>query len=192
MADEVKASDYTRSTQKRDFVAKSSQPQVLLMLLLLVIWLFVGLWMAGTIGSGPASHRYPHFVISALGWSSIILSAIGGKYWIERFIRGSEELRVNSSGIRSLSWSDKTIPWSEIRGVTVWNYGSHAWIVLHLSNPSLFPGRGASSWLGAVRRKLTGGDILLSMVATDRTIEEAMAAIDQFNSPQLRSTSHPI
>lgn len=181
MADEARASDYTRSAQMRGFVATSSQPQVLLMLVGSVVWLFVGLWMVGTIGNGPTSHRYPHLVMIALGWSSIILSAIGGKYWIDRFVRGGVELRIGFSGIRSLSWSDQTIPWSEIRDVTVWNYGRHAWIVLHLFNPSLFPGRGVSRWMGALRRKLTRGDILLSMVATDRTIEEAMAAIDQFH-----------
>jgi hypothetical protein len=85
-----------------------------------------------------------------------------------------------SLGVRYRQWSDDTIPWSEITDVTVWRYKRQKVILLHLKHPDRFSARGLVAKFAAINRRLTGGDISISMTATDRSFDEAMAAIQQF------------
>ena len=49
--------------------------------------------------------------------------------------------------------------------------------------------RGLAAKLAFLNRKLTGGDISISMTATDRSYDEAMAAIEHFRPIRWRQLS---
>ena len=140
----------------------------------------IGVWMAGLLGPVPVSRRSGPFMTELWGWCAIVFfgmcAVAGAKLWWQN----SERLRIGKSGIKWAGWSDQTIPWSEISDVSEWRYRRSKFIVLHLRNPSQFPGRGFASLAQGANRKLTGGDMGITLTGTDRKFDEAMAAIARF------------
>jgi len=138
------------------------------------------MWMIGAFGTPPVSPRFNAAKTELVGWISIVFfglcAIVGGR----RFLNGGEQLRINRSGISWAQWSDVTIPWTEITKVSTWSYGRQQIIVLHLRNPSRYPGRGTLRLTRSMNRAMTGGDISLSLAGTDRSYWDAMAAIEQF------------
>lgn len=164
----------------QDFVANSSRGRAVLMLLCSVLFVALGLWMVGTFGEVPVSGETPYAKTLLIGWSCILLFGAMGILWAKRLGEGGEELRIGASGIRWARWSDRTIPWSEISGVTTWSkYGQRS-IVLHLYDPSAYPGRGLIGLMAMANRMFAEGDIHLSLTPTDRSFDEAMEAISRF------------
>jgi hypothetical protein len=163
-----------------DFIACNSRPRIAMLVLLSGMFVVGGLWMLGAFGSPPQSHRYPAAVIPAIGWSSLIFFGLCGIAWARKFFDRRVQLQIGPSGVRWHSWSDDLIPWSEVQDVTIWSYRRQKCIVLHLRDPELFPGRGLAAMLAGANRKMTGGDISISLTGTDRTFEDAMAAIESF------------
>lgn len=84
---------------------------------------------------------------------------------------------IDLRGIRSLPWSDAIIPWSETIDVTAWFEKT---IRFCLAEPGRFPGKGLGGFLSGVNKALTGGDIAISLVGTDREVDDAMTAIASF------------
>jgi len=121
-------------------------------------------------------------MVEAIGWISILFFGFCGISWARKLFSAGEVLRIGSAGIRWTRWSGDTIPWSDISDVTVWSYNKQRSIILHLRDPALFPGRGILAWAAGANRALSGGDIALSLTATDRSFDDAMA-IARFRSP---------
>lgn len=163
-----------------DFVAYASKWRIALLILLSAGFVSIGLWMAAIIGPMPTSHRYSPAFMFVIGWLSIIFFGFCGVVAIKRFFDTGEQLRIGSSGVRVRTWSDQTIPWTEITNVTIWSYKRQRTIILHLRDPSLYPGRGAVALMTKANRALTGGDIGISLIGSDRSFDEAMAAIEQY------------
>ena len=164
----------------QDFVANSSRGRAVLMLFCSALFVGLGLWMVGTFGEVPVSDDTPYAKTLLIGWSCILLFGAMGLLWAKRLGQAGEELRIGRSGIRWSRWSDQTIPWSEIRGVTTWSkYGQRS-IVLHLYDPRAYPGHGLMGLMAMANRMVADGDIHLSLTPTDRSFDEAMAAIDRF------------
>lgn len=161
-----------------DFVANLSKWRIARLTLLSVGFVVIGLWMAGLFGPIPSSHRYSPTFIIALGWASSIFFGLCGVSIFKKYFESSEHLRVGSAGICVRSWSDQTIPWSEIANVTTWTSKGSQSIILHLRDPSLFPGRGIVALFAKANRALTGGDISVSLSLTDSSLDDALAAID--------------
>ena len=74
----------------------------------------------------------------------------------------------------------RLIPWSAIYDVTTWRYKGQKAIVLHLYNPENSPGRGLAGILARFNRAVMGGDIGISLTLTNRSFDEAIAAIERF------------
>jgi len=162
------------------FVAYNSRWRVTLLFLGAVVFVVLGLWMIGAFGAAPSSRRYPAAVIVGVGWFSVFFFGLCGVAAVKKFFDDRVQLQVDRSGIRWCPWSDHLIPWSEITDVTTWSYKRQKAIILHLSNPARFPGRGLTAMLAGANRKLTGGDISISLTGTNRTYDEAMSAIARF------------
>jgi hypothetical protein len=143
------------------------------------VFVGLGLWMSGLFGPPPASHRYSAPLVAAIGWFAVLFFGLCGAVAIKRMFDSREQLRIGPSGIRYASWSEQTIPWSEIIDVTTWSHRGQSAIVLHLRSPACFPGRGLAAALAGANRGLTGGDISISLTGTDRSFDEAMSAIAQ-------------
>ena len=166
----------------QDFVTYPSRWRIALLVLGSVAFVVLGAWMVGGFGPVPVSPRYPPEEIFAVGWLSVTFFGLCGAMWTRRLFDGREQLRIGPAGVRSASWSDQTIPWSEIVDVTTWSYRRQRAIILHLRNRGRFPGRGLAALLAGANRKLTGGDVAISLTGTSRSFDEALAAITRFRT----------
>lgn len=136
--------------------------------------------MGGAFGPPPGSRRYPPELVAAIGWGCALFFALCGAAAVRMIFDRREQVRIGPSGIGSARWRHGTIPWVEIGDVTIWVHRGQRVIVLHLRDPSRYPERGARAVLASANKALTGGDLTLSMVGTDRSFDEAMAAIVRF------------
>lgn len=168
-----------------DFVAYSSRWRIALLTLLAVGFVALGAWEVGAFGVPPRSGRLPAIVPMIIGWSCILFFGACGLILIGKLTDTSEQLRINAAGIRWTRWSDQTIPWAEITDVTIWEpvvqgvFYRQKMLVLHLRDPARFPGGGLSGALAGANRKLTGGDIAISLTGMDCSFAEALSAIER-------------
>lgn len=103
-----------------------------------------------------------------------------------RFFDRGEQLRVASDGIYYKQWSESVIPWEQVVGVTVWQYRRQRAIILHLADPRRFPSTTLLGRLARANRRLTGGDIAISLTPMDRGFDEAMTAIEEYRATSAR------
>lgn len=169
-----------KSSRMDDFVAHTSRRRIALLIAGSLGFVAIGVWMAGLFGPIPALRQMSPMVAEFWGWCAILFFGMcalaGAKLWWAN----SERLRIGRSGIRWSGWSDQTIPWDEIAAVTEWRYRNTRSIILHLRDPSLYPGRGFAAFSARANRALTGGDIGISLTGTDRKFADAIAAIARF------------
>lgn len=163
-----------------DFVAYSSRQRTAYLILGSLVFVGLGLWMVGAFGSAPTSAGYPGLLFPIIGWVSILFFGLAAAMWSRRLFDRRAQLSIGAAGIRSAPWSDQTIPWSEIADVTTWEFKGQQTIILHLRDRTRFPGRGLAAMLADTNRGMTGGDVSISLTGTDRTLEEALSAIEHF------------
>lgn len=163
-----------------DFVAYPSPWRIALLILGSMGFVVLGLKMAGAFGLSPRSGNP-----SPVGWFSVIFFGFCAIMGMKMLFNTREQVRIGATGIRWTRWSDQLIPWSEIEKVTTWHYKGQKSIILHLRDPDLFPGRGILGRAAKANRLMTGGDIGITMIGTNRSFADAMAAIDRF-----RPTTH--
>lgn len=166
-----------------DFVAHTSRGRTGLLALGALAFVAIGLWMGGAFGLPPVSGGFSAVKMFIVGWFSVLFFGLCFVIFIRKLFGTREQLRIGPAGIRSASWSDQTVPWSEIVNVTTWAHRRQRSIILHLRDPARFPGRGLAALLAGANRKLTGGDIAISLTGTDRSFNEAMSAIENFKTP---------
>ena len=167
-------------TAMEDFVAYPSRRRIALIGLGAVAFVAIGLWLIGAFGSPPVSRNHSAAVTSLAGWTCVVFFGLCGVISLKKLFDTGEQLRIGPTGVRSTPWSDQMIPWSEITDVTSWSYKRQKAMVLHLRNPKRFPGHGVAAKLASANRMLTGGDLSISLAATDRGFEEAMLAVARF------------
>ena len=160
-----------------DFVAYPSRKKILLLMLGSMVFVGLGLWMAGVFGPAPSTGRYSTGFTHLIGWAAVTVFGLGLVMSFRRLLSRSELLRIGPAGIRSGQWSDRIIPWSEIVDITLWTHRSQTVIVLHLRDAGRFPGRGLARLMVPANRILTGGDIPISLTGADSTVDEALLAI---------------
>lgn len=173
----------------KEFRAFYSRWRMGLLMLAGLGFVVAGLWMAGVIGEGPdpngGSRRIPPELVPYVGWLCVIFFGMCLLVIARRFFDDSAQVEIGRAGILSAQWSDATIPWSEIRRVSVWSYQRQRHIILHLHRPEAFPGRGIAAKLSRANRMLTGGDIALNLVGTNGSFDDAMDAIAHFGGHRL-------
>jgi hypothetical protein len=173
----------------KEFRAFYSRWRMGLLMLAGLGFVVAGLWMAGVIGEGPdpnsGSRRIPPELVPYVGWLCAIFFVMGLLVIAKRFFDDRAQVEIGRAGIRVAQWSDATIPWPEIKRVSVWSYQRQRHIILHLHRPEAYPGRGIAARLSRANRMLTGGDIALNLVGTDGRFDDAMAAIGHFGGRAL-------
>ena len=163
-----------------DFVALPSRWRRVLLTLIAVAFVVLGLGLVGAFGAAPTSSRFSPGTAIVVGWSSIVFFGLVAIIGFRRIFETGEQLRINAEGIRCKPWSDSLIPWREIADVTTWSHKGQKAAILHLRDPARFPGRGLAGLLAGANRKLTGGDVAISLTGTDRSFGDAMSAIAHF------------
>lgn len=164
------------------FVAYHSRWRLALLILLAAGFVLAGLWIGGVFGDPPVSRRYPAIVVRSIGWFSVVFFGLCGLVAVRRFFDPSVQLEIDSRGIRSRSWPDRILPWSEIADVTTWTLKRQKTIVLRLRHPERFPAQGTAVLFSSANRMITGGDVSISLTGTNRSYDDAMSAIAYFRN----------
>ena len=163
-----------------DFVAYPSRRRIVAWMFGCAVFVGLGAWFAGLVDALPAPDRYSAAWTATVGWACMVLFGLFWALWVLSLFDSRERVRIGPNGVRTAQWSNDTIPWSEIAHVSVWSsYGQDS-IILHLRDRSRFPPRGMPALLAGANRGLTGGDVGISLTATNRSFEEAMEAIRVF------------
>jgi len=163
-----------------EFVAYTSRFRLGVMTLVSLLFVFSSLWVEGVFGPLQTTPSSLHHKNQLGIWVGIVFFGLASLECIRRMLRIREELRVGTAGIRWAPWSDQTIPWSEITEVTTSQVFVQRFVNLHLRNPARFPGRGGLAWLAPLNRAVTGGEISVSLSFTNRSVRDAMSAIQRF------------
>ena len=163
-----------------NFLAYNSRWRVALLILASIAFVFLGLWMGGAFGDVPTSRHFSAGATIGVGWFCVLFFGLCAVAGTKKFFDDSVQLEVGPFGVRWSSWSDQTVPWSEITEVTTWSYMRQKAIILHMNDRARFPARGMTAKLAGANRMLTGGDIAISLTGTDRSYEEALEAIGRF------------
>jgi hypothetical protein len=163
-----------------NFVAYYSRWRIALFTLVMVGFIVVGLWSVRVLGDVPTPRRYSASLIVALGWFLVLFFGVVASCGVRSFFDSKPQLEVGPLGIRWAAWSDDFIPWSHITSVSTWSQHKTNYILLHLDDPSCFPGKGLAGKLARADKRMTGGDIAISVAGMDRSHTEAMDAIAHF------------
>lgn len=163
-----------------EFVAHQSRWRLALFLVGALTFVGGGLWMIGAFGPAPTSNRHSPEVTSAVAWLAILFFGLCAVVIAKRLFEGGEALRIDRSGISFAAWSDQTIPWSEITDISEWSFRGQRSIILHLRDPGRFPGKGVLGFATRANRALTGGDVPISLTGTNRSFDDAVAAIARY------------
>ena len=99
---------------------------------------------------------------------------------VPRLFDREDQVRISAEGIRAKQWSDATIAWDAIADLFVWYHRGQQLLVLRLVDPAGYPSNRPFAGLAALNRRLTGGDVAISLAGTDRRVDEAMAAVARF------------
>ena len=165
---------------EEDFVATPSRWRIALLILAAMGFVAAGAWMTGAFGPVPDSPRYPAAESFWFGIASMILGSMASLWMVPEFLKANEVLRVGSAGVRYQRWSNQLIPWSQIREITTWAVRNQRGIALHLEDPGAYPGRLIPGTLARANRWFSGGDIQISLVGTDRSVDDALSALERF------------
>lgn len=164
------------------FVARASPWRITMLAGVSLVFVAGGLWMAGMFGEPSPSRRYSAETRAIIGWLTTAFFGLAFVVIAKQIFGDPKLLVLTPEGLKSAQWSEDTIPWSEIVDVSTWSHRGSTSIILHLRDPSLYPGRGLRGRLAAANRMLTGGDVAIGMVATDKSVDETLAAIDVFRA----------
>jgi len=163
-----------------EFVAQHSRVRLALFLVGAIGFVGAGLLLIGAFGPPRPSSRYSPEVMAAFGWFGIAFFGACAILIAKRLFEGGEALRIGRTGISFAAWSDQTIPWSEIIDISEWSFRGQRSIILHLRDPARFPGKGVLGFAAKANRALTGGDVPISLTGTNRSFDEAVAAITRY------------
>lgn len=180
-----------------EFVARTQPMKVLLGIMIAIGFVAIGIWMTGILNkpatpAGPiandltiyplpsSSSRYPPWFIVSMGWICVVFFSGLAFVGAIRLTNPADHLRINRMGIMAPSYTDKLISWSDITEVTTWSHRGQKSLIIKLRDPSRFERKPWRRAIDSLNRGLTGGDIGLSLTGTDRTLKQALEAIETF------------
>jgi hypothetical protein len=159
------------------FVARNSPLRLSLLLLAAIVFVALGLWVAGVFGPSPKPGR------EWFGWLAILFFGFAGVKGAQRLSDRSDQMVIDRNGIFWRQWSETTIPWSAVRSFSQRSVKGQHFVCVHLKDASMFPRSGAGAWLAGLNRGLDFGDVALNVTGTDRNFAELVAAIERY-APQ--------
>ena len=167
---------------RQPLTAYSSPWRMALMVFGSVVFVAIGVWMTGLFGEPPESRRWSPGLVQSFGWFSIVFFGACAIVGIRRAVDTDVQLRISEQGIYWTPWSEKTIPWYEIRDVRMWEHRRQRMIILCLTHPERYPSMSLLGKFAALNRGLTGGDIAISLTGTDKSFDEALGTVEEFRA----------
>lgn len=181
-----------------EFVASWRPTKIILLMLASLIFVAIGVWMTGLLAilfassgtmfdvSPNHSSRIPEWSIKPLGWVGVIFGGVAAIVLSKRLFSKQYYMRIDATGISVPSIIDRPISWSEISRITTWSSHRQKAIVFKLHDPSILRSPTWRKVLDNMNRRLTGGDMAVSMIGTNRTFDQATEAIEFFSPQNLR------
>jgi hypothetical protein len=163
-----------------EFVAHYSRSRILGLIALTIVMALTGLWLVGGFGSPPLSNRTFALFATVVGWLNIAYASLSGLGWIKKLFDRRPPLQIGPAGVLWRPCYDYLIPWSDIMEVKTWRFQRQSWIVVRLRDPDRLRRRGFTAFHAFLNRQLANGDMLISLSATDRSFNDAMAAVARF------------
>lgn len=146
-----------------------------------------GLLIAGALGFVAVCGWILSLSRGAVGEKAVIASYAGIAFFglcalagTRQLFRSEPVLEIDEAGILWRRWSDQVIPWSAIKGMSIWQFRRQRSLTIKLLDPEDYPGKGLMGLLAGPNRAISGGDISLNIAGTDRRFDEMLAAIDHF------------
>ena len=121
------------------FTAKRSIGIILLRILMCTPFVLGGLFLVSLLGDAPDGGDPGAWLAALMGGLTLLLFGSMTVFYMMLLPDMRDQVRISSEGIFSRGWSTDTIPWSEIKGVHVWEQGRHKFIGLYLRDPAKFP-----------------------------------------------------
>lgn len=180
-----------------EFVARTQPYKIVVSIALMLGFVAIGVWMTGILDKPVAppaispdnlqiyplpqsSSRYPEWFVKLMGWVSIILFGGLAILGAKRLTNPSDHLRINRLGVMIPSYTDRLITWDEISDITTWTHRGQTSVVFKLRDPARFNRPAWKRMIDSLNKGFTGGDIGLSMTGTNRTLRQALDAIETF------------
>ncbi len=161
-------------------VARNSRWRILRIMLGGLALVAAGVWIAGVAGPAPEPGK------EWAGWLSIVFFGAGTVVAACRLFDDDVQIRISGGGIYYRQWSEQTIPWREITGVSVFEIKNQKFPILHLVQPDRYPSTTLSGKTSGAEQLLTGGDITITLTGMDRSFNEVVAAIEYYRSAPQR------
>jgi hypothetical protein len=181
-----------------DFVARGSPGKRLMLLGLSLVFVALGLWMAGLLGVDPGQDIdqpgivlgvagtlgvAPATVVHAIGWVCLVFFGFAGLLHARRLFDRAPELCAGPSGIWWRRHSDTRVPWDAIDTAIVKSVFSNKFVCVWLKEPGRYPRRGANLGQGLTRG--TNGDISYALQGTDGKLDDLIHTIRRYR-PDIR------
>lgn len=172
-----------------EFVAQSQPFKSILMIIGCLFFIVMGFWMSGLAGyllaangmiiadATSSSARFPVWLVKPTGWVSLIFFTACAIGWTKRLFSNEAHIRINATGIAVPSKINRHIYWNEISHIKTWSGNGQTMMVFKLHDPSILQNAFWRQPLDNANRKFIGGDLVVSMTGTNRTIDQALQAI---------------
>ncbi|MHC3128297.1 hypothetical protein OB03_13875 [Brevundimonas sp. GN22] len=185
----------TEARPMEAFVARTQPLRIIAGIIIALVFAGIGLWMTGIFDKPvslppvidmvfhPTPHRpsrFPDWLIKSTGWISLVLSGGIALVGATRITNPTEHLRIDRMGILVPSFTERPIPWDQIEHIGTWSHHGQKSLVIKLRDPSRYPRAPWKRMLDSLNSELSGGEIGLSMLGTDRTLGQALDAIETF------------
>lgn len=159
------------------FVARNAPLRLIFLISISIVFVALGLWIAGSFGAPPRPGR------EWLGWFAAAFFGLCALAGARRLFDNGDQIVVDRNGIFWRQWSAMTIPWGAISRFEHRTVRNQHFVAIHLKDPSLFPRDGAARLLGGLNRGMGFGDLAISAVGTDKSFAQLLAAVEHFAPP---------
>lgn len=156
------------------FVAEASRLKSAGLALGAALFVAVCLWGLGFFG--PTERA----MSPLLGWAGIAFFGLCFVVALPRVLRSGPVIRIDTTGIWWRDWSDRTIPWSEIRAAWPGSVKGQKFLCLELRDPERYPPRGLFRVTAGINRGMGFGDVPISTTGTNARFDALVDAVRGF------------
>lgn len=156
------------------FVARPAPWRILLLILGSLVFVLLGVWIAGLFGEEPRAGA------AWIGWTSIIFFGACAIVGIQRLLDRQDQIVIGPRGIYWRRWSSQTIPWGAVQAVEERSLNRQRFLCIHLEDPSRFPSKTLVGRLATLNKGMGFGDIAINTLGTDRSFDELCDAFRRF------------
>lgn len=156
------------------FVARPARGRIALLAAGSLLFVLLGLWMAGLFGEPPRPGR------EWIGWVAALFFAVVGVGWALRLRESAPQIVIDDAGISARQWSEEHIPWSAVRDIGERRVRNQTFFSVQLKDVDDHPPARLLGRISAAQAGMGMGHFALSATGTDRSADELRDALACF------------